>query len=396
MAVKKLCVKMFGGFTVSYGDEVLTFGKQRDSKFSQLFQILMTRPGQGFGKGDIAESLYGREEVEDPNASLNNTIFRLRKYLKTSPLPAGDYLVLNGGVLRFAGNVEVESDVWEFERVAQAFEEEQDKGKKAELCEKAYWLYRGEFLPQLSNEQWVIERSQNYQRMYAGMMEYLLSYLKKEGDYGNMEKIAARAAILCPDGGWELWRVDSLISLGCYKEAEQVYQEMAARMQENSGFFTEKQQARFRETGARLRRPEGDREDIGRYLEERMRQEGAYACMLPGFSDCFHMLKRIIARGEVSGFSLFLCTILDARGQPAKEREYCEKQGEKLLASFRNCLRRGDVYAKYSDGQYLVLCAGASRENVPDIGARIDMDFRKRSGGRGGISCGFLDDGTIW
>lgn len=100
--------------------------------------------------------------------------------------------------------------------------------------------------------------------------------------------------------------------------------------------------------------------------------------------------------GGTSGFSLFLCTILDAGGHPAKDREYCERQGEKLRSSFRSCLRKGDIYARYSDGQYLLLCMGADRENVPEIGARVDMDFRKRCGGRGGISYGFLDDGNIW
>ena len=76
--MKKLWVKMFGGFSASYGEEVLTFGRQKDSKFRQLFQILTTRPGQGFDKSDIAKSLYGWDEVEDTNASLNNIIFRLR------------------------------------------------------------------------------------------------------------------------------------------------------------------------------------------------------------------------------------------------------------------------------------------------------------------------------
>jgi len=396
VAEKKLLVKMFGGFSASYGDEVLTFGRQRDSKFGQLFQILMTRPGQGFSKGEITKSLYGREEVEDMNASLNNTIFRLRKYLKTTALPREDYLVLSEGILRFGGKIKTESDVWNFERAARKFEEEQERQKKADICAKACDIYQGEFLPQLSNEQWVIEKSRTYQNQHSEMLKYLLEYLKEEGDYGNMEKAAARAVRFCPDEGWEIWWIDSLISLGCYQEAEQVYQKMAVQMEENGGFLTEKQQKHFQETGARIRRPEGAGEDIGKYLAESMPQEGAYACMLPGFSDCLHMLKRIFARGEVSGFSLLLCTILDAKGRPAKEREYCEKQSEKLLESFRNCLRRGDVYTKYSDGQYLVLCAGADRENVPEIGARIDMDFRKRNGGRSGISCGFLDDGTVW
>ena len=43
-----------------------------------------------------------------------------------------------------------------------------------------------------------------------------------------------------------------------------------------------------------------------------------------------------------------------------------------------------------------LLCIGAGRENVADIGARLDMDFRTRSGGRGGVICSLLDDGNIW
>lgn len=297
MAERKLSVKMFGGFAASYGDEILFFGKQRDSRFGQLFQILMTRPGQGFDKKKIAGSLYGRDEVEDSNASLNNTIFRLRNYLRTSPLPPGEHLVLNSGVLSFGKTVEVESDVWDFECLAKQFEEERDRRKKADICWKACGLYRGEFLPQLLNEQWVIEKNEYYQRLYSRMMEYLLRYLKEEADYGNMEKAAASAARIRPDEGWELWWVDSLISLGSYQKAEQVYREMSERMQENGSFLTEEMQARFQKMGARIRRPEGAGEDIGKYLAESGIQEGAYACMLPAFSDCLHVLKRIFSRG---------------------------------------------------------------------------------------------------
>ena len=78
------------------------------------------------------------------------------------------------------------------------------------------------------------------------------------------------------------------------------------------------------------------------------------------------------------------------------DREYSEKQEKKLCASFRKHLRKGDVYTKYSDSQYLLLCIGAKRENVADIGARIDTDYRKRCGGRGGVSLRLLDDGNMW
>lgn len=63
-----------------------------------------------------------------------------------------------------------------------------------------------------------------------------------------------------------------------------------------------------------------------------------------------------------------------------------------MCETFRTYLRRGDVYTKYSENQYLLLCVGAERENVSEIETRIDMGFRKRCGGRGGISCQLLEE----
>ena len=82
------------------------------------------------------------------------------------------------------------------------------------MCKKACDLYQGEFLPQLSNEQWVIERSRHYQKLYFGMLRYLLSSLKEEGDYRSIEKVAAQAVSLYPYEGWEIWQIDlSLIHI---------------------------------------------------------------------------------------------------------------------------------------------------------------------------------------
>lgn len=391
---KELHVRMLGGFSAAYGGEALAFGEQKAPKFKQLFQILMTRPGREFNKKEIVESLYDCEEVENANASLNNTIFRLRKYLQNSLLPPGEYLVLRDGMLCFdSGEIPVESDVWTLECAAQELAEEQSRRKRAKICRKICELYRGEFLPQISNELWVIEKSKEYKEIYFKALDILLSYLKEEADYKSVERLAARASELYPCEGWESWQIESLLSLGCQEEAKRTYQEIAVRVQEVGGFLSREQQERFREIGVQICYPEGTAEEIGKYLKEPEMEEGAYNCTLPGFSDCFRMLKRVTARQGPVCFSLLLCTILDAGGRPIHDRKACEKQGERLCLSFKKYLRKGDIYAKYSENQYLLLCTGAERENVLDIGIRLDMDFRSRCGGRGGISCRLLDEG---
>ncbi len=390
MSAKKLSVKMFGKFSVKYGERVITFGRQGDSKFGQLFQILMTKPGQGFSKRNIAEALYDWDKVEYLNASLNNTIFRLRKYLEASPLPPGEYLVLNGGVLQFGGEVEVESDVWEFENAAQEFREEQDRWKKAGLCEKCSELYQGEFLPHLSNEQWVIDKSQNYQKLYFEMMEYLFCFLKEEGNYGRLEKLSERAAQLYPYEGWEVWRIESLIAQNRHEEARELYQKIITDMRRTGFFLPKERREQMNKIGDRICRLEGAEEEIRKCLIETVAGQGAYSCTLQSFLDCFRMVKRVIKR-ETVHFYLILCTILDNNGQPVNNCKNCEKREKKLCEVFRTHLRLGDIYAKYCEGQYLLLCLGMEKEDTSEIGERIDMDFRKRCGGRGGISCRLMD-----
>ena len=396
MVEEKLHIKMFGGFSANYGGEVLTFGRQRGSKFEYLFQILMTRPGKKFNKKDIAEILYGSEQVEDTNASLNNTIFRLRRYLKESPLPERDYLILSGGTLCFDGGVEVESDVWSFECAAREFESEQDDRKKAEFCKRACELCRGVFLPQLSSEQWVIEKSKEYEKLYAQMLKYLLHHFKKEGDFTGIERLSARAAEIYPYEGWERWQIESLIARGLPQEADRVYQAAVARMQKAGGFFSKGRRMELQKTGMKIRYPEGTEDDIRRCLAEPGPAEGAYRCTIPGFLDCYRMLKRVTTRKGQVYFCLFLCTILDTGGRPASDQKYCKKLGDQLCVTFQRCLRRGDVYTKYSENQYLLLCTGAKKESILQIGTRITADLRKRCGSRGEVNCRLLDDGSRW
>lgn len=393
---KKLSVKLFGGFSASYDGQVLTFGRQSNSKFGQLFQLLMTRPGQEFSKRDVIRELYGQREVEDPNATLNNTVFRLRKYLAQSPLPSGEYLAVGKGTVCFLGGVDVESDAWSLEKLADAFSSEQDGRRKRELCEQACELYRGELLPQLSNEQWVIQQNRHYRKLHMKMLRYLLGYLKQMGRYHEMEKHAFRASKLHPYGEWEIWRIDSLMALGRHKEAIKVYQEAVNWVQDLGDSPSKVLLERFYEVGRHLQMPDGTREGVYQCLAEEMQPQGAYCCTIPGFADCFRMLKRIGQRENIP-FGLLLCTILGADGRQAQDRGQCERQGEKLRAVFRERLRVGDVYAKYNAGQYLLLCVGMAAENALEMGARIDAEFQKRCGRRYGIHCQMLDDSwDLW
>ena len=117
-----LKVRMLGTFSLEYKGKELVLDRNKTSKTTQLFQLLMfhTEDG-GISKAAMIDALYGRVEVENKNGSLNNTIFRLRKQLKDIGLPDSKYINIQSGMCCWDGNIEVQVDVNEFRKLRFTF-----------------------------------------------------------------------------------------------------------------------------------------------------------------------------------------------------------------------------------------------------------------------------------
>ena len=110
MPEKILRVKMLGGFSLRYDQKEIVLDRNAVSKTTQLLQMILLYAKEGISKAALIDALYGREEVENKNGSLNNTIFRLRKQLKASGLPDSSYIVIWGGICRWDRKIPVQTD----------------------------------------------------------------------------------------------------------------------------------------------------------------------------------------------------------------------------------------------------------------------------------------------
>ena len=149
---------MLGGYTLTYDDKPITLGRGNLTKSVQLLQLLLLHIQNGIAKEELVQALYDWEDVTDTNNSLNSMIYRLKNQLAAAGMPKEDYISIKNGICRWSGSMPVEIDVVSFENyVNQAAEAKADE--KRELLKNAVALYRGEFLPQLSNELWVTVES---------------------------------------------------------------------------------------------------------------------------------------------------------------------------------------------------------------------------------------------
>lgn len=101
----ELKVNMLGRFSITYGEQPITFKRNSATKAVKLLQILLhsslveDRGSTGIPRAQLLDDLFGREELANVGNNLRVTVFRLRKMLIEAGLPEYEYIVKEKGVL---------------------------------------------------------------------------------------------------------------------------------------------------------------------------------------------------------------------------------------------------------------------------------------------------------
>lgn len=349
-----LKVRMFGGFSLEFNDKEVVLDRNAVSKTMQLLQlILLHSQDGGISKAALIEALYGRAEVENKNGSLNNTIFRLRKQLQKAGLPESNYIQINAGMCSWDENVPVSVDVCQFRKLIQNGKKEKREETRIKIWKKAWELY-----------------------FYC--VEELCTRLQDKERYEDIHKISHRAAEIYPFDNWQVWEIDSLISMSRYKEGLEVYRNTEKRPMDELGIAPSPQLVEhFRFMGERASQAAGAIEDIKYRLMEKENVAGAYYCSYPSFVDVYHVFSRMVERTGLSVF-IMLCTLNYENREVTEEEE--QKMSAMLRESIQESIRKGDFYTKYNSRQYLVMLIEIEQESCQKVSKRINKQFMSKMG----------------
>ncbi|WP_411337068.1 AfsR/SARP family transcriptional regulator [Ruminococcus gauvreauii] len=380
-------MNMLGGFSMRYGEREISFARSGNSKFIQLLQLLMIHPRRQIAKAQIIETLYGDEQIENTNLTLNNTIFRLRKQLIKAGLPQNQYIEVRRGTCIWNMEVPACVDVREFETLAERAQEETDEDERARLYLEACAAYTGEFLDaKADSPKWIRREARRLRNLYFTCLRECLQYFKRCQDYEQMLFLSERAAGLYPYEEWQLWVIDSLLAANRYKEAMKVYQAVT-RM-----YFTdlkkppsEQMLERFHTMSSQVQFAQGAMEDVRQVVRETERIRGPYYCTFPGFIDNYRFLARGFERLGIEGY-MILCTLTDYQGWPLEKEDTLEEMCRLFKEAVCCSLRRGDLYTRYSANQFLILLPAAGKDNCVDIVNRLNAAYKKAGAGRNKVN----------
>lgn len=284
--------------------------------------------------------------------------------------------------------VPVRTDVQSFMELAQAGETELDEDKKAGYYCRALELYKGELLPEISTEIWVIEENLKLKMIFDTCVYWLSDYFRDKGKNEELEALYEKAVSLFPYENWQLAQIEALLAKGENERALEIYQKMVQMYSDEMGLDpTPEMLECYEKISRRSHDLPGDMELIKRELCEKKeeRRKGAYFCDYRTFTEICHISRRNMERLGKSIY-LMLCTLSDYEGKAIRNPEKLKLRASDLEQVICGCLREGDTFTRYNQSQYLIMLVGTNKENCELIYQRIKNRLRDQIHTKASIS----------
>ena len=369
-------VRTFGGFSIRYKDEELSFGNQSESQMVQLLQLLLHYRKQGLSRDLAKAALFGDRDVDDVSHSIRNIIYNLRKKLRALGLPESQYVVKKGGVYFWCDDIQVIEDSAEFEEAFDKAMECEDVEQKIELLTDACYMYSGRFLAGNESSVWSAQEAERYREIFSDCVTELTDILKEEHKYKQLLEVSTYASKVDPFSEWEILTLEALGRLGKFDKTESFYRKTVDMYVKEYGGRANSYVREFinriglklvvgHETLEEIQKKIGNPEDYDRK---------GYYCSLPVFQEIYRMTERMMERSGEKIF-LMLCTILDGKGNPMREGRRLEELSERLRNTIIESVRHTDTVTRYGKGQYLVLLINTTEEDCSVVSQRISSRF---------------------
>ena len=382
---KKLYVEMLGNFSLTYEGKTVSLERNSGTKATQLLQYLLYHKGDDVPRDTLIDILYRNEDISSPQNNLKVNMFRLRRLLDASHLPAYDYITYKNGMYSWLSEVDVVIDAKLFAKYARdAMDFRLDEATRRSHLMTAVQIYTGEFLPMLAAEPWVAVESVRYKDMYLSCVSTLCGILEVSGEHEEILRVVTAAIKNYPfEEDLHIKRISSLLSLLRYQEASAAYDEASRLFFEELGISTSDRMLElYRRITGNIRHSTALIEEVVASLEKDFRSDGACYCNYPSFMDLFVFVSRLVERSGQSVY-LILSTLTDTQGTPLELGDKLTESAEILDKSIFASLRSSDIYTRFSPCQYLMLLIGINLDNCDLVTRRVTESFKNNNPVRG-------------
>lgn len=370
-------VNMLGGFSIQSGDRLIDNNDNRSRKVWLLIAFLIYHRKRKIQQEELVKLFWDNDDEDaDPTSALKTMLYRARALLDRLGPGAGHQLIIRKeGSYAWNTSVPITVDLDEFDRYYKEGDLAEDDESRLPLYLQALDNYRGEFLPKLSTEVWVMPISVFYSEQYNRTALKTMDILEADSQTDAAARIAKTMLSFDPyseDACRHL--LQDLIAMGRLEEAGTIYESFRDRLYSLFGIQPDEALRNlYRQTLNSVNDTSVSIEEIERQVQEETPMRGALVCEYDFFKILYQSAARSIAR---SGDSIHIALLsLDGQNGVAMSRAVLDRAMENFQDIIRVNLRNGDIVARCSVSQYIVMLQQANYENSCLVCTRITKAF---------------------
>lgn len=375
-----LQVQMLGQFTLRYGDRTISDSDDRSRRVWSLLAYMLYNHGRSFAQEELIHLYWSNSEKSaDPGNALKSIFHRIRTALDKLQPGLGRLLVRRKAGRYFWNNaMPLSLDIEDFEAHFHAAEAAGDDDVRLAEYQAALALYAGDPLPRMTDEIWTIPIVAYYHSLYTRAAAGAIELLEKQERTAEAVALCRRAIHIEPyqeDLYEHLMR--GLLRTGDMKGAMSVYEEMSEQLFAHFGVMpSETLRTLYRQATRTVNDRTLTMDEVCSQLEEPAPHGGAMVCEYDFFKILYRAEARSIAR---NGHSANIC-LLSVSGKDGEmlARRSLDPAMNNLQVLVQNNLRRGDVIARCSISQYIILLPQANYENSRMVADRLVSAFYRR------------------
>ena len=375
-----LQVQMLGQFTLRYGDRTISDSDDRSRRVWSLLAYMLYNHGRSFAQEELIRLYWSNSEKSaDPGNALKSIFHRIRTALDKLQPGLGRLLIRRKAGRYFWNNaMPLSIDIEDFEAHFHAAEAAGDDDVRLAEYQAALTLYAGDPLPRMTDEIWTIPIVAYYHSLYTRAAAGAIELLEKQERTAEAVALCRRAIHIEPyqeDLYEHLMR--GLLRTGDMKGAMSVYEEMSEQLFAHFGVMpSETLRTLYRQATRTVNDRTLTMDEVCSQLEEPAPHGGAMVCEYDFFKILYRAEARSIAR---NGHSANIC-LLSVSGKDGEmlARRSLDPAMNNLQVLVQNNLRRGDVIARCSISQYIILLPQANYENSRMVADRLVSAFYRR------------------
>lgn len=375
-----LQVQMLGQFTLRYGDRTISDSDDRSRRVWSLLAYMLYNHGRSFAQEELIHLYWSNgEKSADPGNALKSIFHRIRTALDKLQPGLGRLLIRRKAGRYFWNNVmPLSLDTEDFEAHFHAAEAAGDDDVRLAEYQAALALYAGDPLPRMTDEIWTIPIVAYYHSLYTRAAASAIELLEKQERTAEAVALCRQAIHIEPyqeDLYEHLMR--GLLRTGDMKGAMSVYEEMSELLFAHFGVMpSETLRTLYRQATRTVNDRTLTMDEVCSQLAEPAPHGGAMVCEYDFFKILYRAEARSIARNDHSA-NICLLSVSGKDGEMLARRSL-DPAMNNLQVLVQNNLRRGDVIARCSISQYIILLPQANYENSRMVADRLVSAFYRR------------------